>query len=157
MEARFVVRLKYIILTIIVLLQGCGESGLVDIYYDGFWTKHRVYQSEAQLEESAKIKITKLDIKLLSDEASTYLFDNFGVNNKAKIPEDIVFMALIRSLDGKLERKIIGDSIYLYDVTNNLFKVLDDDQKDYLRCFFTKHASEPVIDEKLESHCAKYN
>ncbi|MDB2372937.1 hypothetical protein N9W11_00080 [Psychrosphaera haliotis] len=144
---------KCLIIFLISLLVGCAERPYVDIYYDGFWTKHRVYQNEQGLVDEASLKLLNAKLSDLPNEAQKLIFDGYSTIEGAEIPQDIIFMLMVTDKEGQIIHKIIGDSIYLYDPSRDKFKRLSDKEKNYLRCLFYETSTEPEIPAKVMEYC----
>lgn len=154
-KVKFVVKYTLFIITLCFVV-GCTTSPKVSIYYDGFWTKHRVYQSEQKLIESAKLKLISVPLDSLTNKAVNYLLKDYKKSPNMEKPKDIIFLMLVQLDEDNVDRKIIANSEYLYDISNDSYKVLKNFEKDYLRCFLLYRSND--LDEKtLKNHCEKYD
>lgn len=144
---------KYLIILFAIFIFGCADGTYVDIYYDGFWTKHRVYQSEQGLVDDASIMMLKVKLSDLPIKSKELMFDGYSTIEGATIPQDIVFMLVVTDKKGQTIKKVIGDSMYLYDPLRDEFKQLNDKEKNYLRCLFYEISTEHVVPAKLAGHC----
>ncbi len=132
-------KMKFLLLSI--MLVGCSSapnSRQLEIYYDGFWTNHRVAKSTADLKTAHRINLHGSNDVLSASEHAA-LFSGYKTREYEHIPSDLVIYAIQRDTSGEVIREIIGDRQYLYDMSNNLIKELDDSGKNVLRCALVEH------------------
>ena len=117
-------------------------------------TKQKVYQNEDGLEDDASLTLLKVKLSDLPIKGKEIMFDGYSTIEGAKVPEDIIFMLVVTDQKGKIIRKVIGDSIYLYDLSKDKFKQLNEEEKNYLRCLFYETSTAPDVSAKLVNFCA---
>jgi len=156
MEEKPVADIKNFLLTLALVMFPTGEvaSEELVIYYDGFWTQHRVYQTEQRLIEQPDVVISFKKASDLNAEIQQILFENFVYKEEMTVPEDIIFLAILKTAEGDLSRKVLGNRHYLYDVGSRRYKALNDNQKDVVRCYFINNG-ESKASLEIQEHCKK--
>ena len=106
----------------------------VELYYEGFWSHHPFAMTITHLEESHTLSasINKNSIPL---DLQRSLFNDFKVNEKPK--QNIDHVIYVKEFDdnGVLVRELAGGNNILYDLTNNSYKKLSENEKRLLNNF----------------------
>ena len=127
-----------------LFLTSCVSADFAHIYYDGFWTHHRIYKTKESIVSDNLLDV-KVDITNLPNKAQNLLFSNFEISDNFKPPLDIILYIKVTDKRNVVLREILSSRDVLYDSHDNAYKQLTVDEKDYLQCLFIQLSNTEIL------------